>query len=135
LLGARVTLLLLCEHAYGRFLQHSASGSKFANSFLTSKQGSRFKPVNQQSAFKVFALKFDCPKSLAGARFLLGTKFLTDRTIRHAFGTMCRLSVCLSVVCLSSVASVVCDVLYCGETVRPSKKLFEGVNRKPGSKG
>ena len=29
------------------------------------------------------------------------------------------------VVCLS-----VCDVLYCGETVRPSKKLSEGVNRK-----
>ena len=38
--------------------------------------------------------------------------------------------VCLSV-CLSSV---VCDVLYCGETVRPSKKLSEGVNKKPGSK-
>ena len=34
------------------------------------------------------------------------------------------------VVCLS----VVCNVLYCGETVRPSKKLSEGVNRKPGSK-
>jgi len=37
---------------------------------------------------------------------------------------MCRLSVCLSV----------CDVLYCGKTVRPSEKLSEGVNRKPGSK-
>jgi len=35
-----------------------------------------------------------------------------------------------SVVCLSSV---VCDVLYCGKTVRPSEKLSEGVNRKPGS--
>ena len=34
------------------------------------------------------------------------------------------------VVCLSSV----CDVLYCGETVRPSEKLSEGVNRKPRSK-
>jgi len=29
--------------------------------------------------------------------------------------------------------SVVCDVLYCGETVRPSWKLSEGVNRKPWS--
>ena len=38
--------------------------------------------------------------------------------------------VCLSVVCRLSV----CDVLYCGETVRPSKKVSEGVNRKPGSK-
>jgi len=38
------------------------------------------------------------------------------------FGTVCRLSVCLSV----------CDVLYCGETVHPSEKLSEGVNRKPG---
>jgi len=34
------------------------------------------------------------------------------------------------VVCLS----VVCNVLYCGKTVRPSEKLSEGVNRKPGSK-
>jgi len=34
------------------------------------------------------------------------------------------------VVCLSSV----CDVLYCGETVRPSEKLSEGMNKKPGSK-
>ena len=47
--------------------------------------------------------------------------FLADRTIGHAFGTMCRLS-------------SVCDVLYCGETVRPSEKVSEGVNRKPGSK-
>jgi len=40
---------------------------------------------------------------------------------------------CHSSVCrLSSV--VVCDVLYCGETVRFSEKLSEGVNRKPGSK-
>jgi len=39
-------------------------------------------------------------------------------------------SVCLSVIfCLS-----VCDVLYCGKTVRPSEKLSEGVNRKSGSK-
>jgi len=34
------------------------------------------------------------------------------------------------VVCLSSV----CDVLYCGKTVRPSQKVSEGVNRKPGLK-
>ena len=39
--------------------------------------------------------------------------------------------VCLSSVCLSVV---VCDVLYCGETVRPSEKQSEGVNRKPESK-
>jgi len=40
------------------------------------------------------------------------------------------------VVCLSvcSVSVVVCNVLYCGETVRPSEKVSEGVNRKPGSK-
>jgi len=30
--------------------------------------------------------------------------------------------------------SSVCDVLYCGKTVRRSEKLSEGVNRKPGSK-
>jgi len=30
--------------------------------------------------------------------------------------------------------SVICDVLYCGETVRPSEKLYEEVNRKSGSK-
>jgi len=34
------------------------------------------------------------------------------------------------VVCLSSI----CNVLYCCETVRPSEKLSEGVNKKPGSK-
>jgi len=51
--------------------------------------------------------------------------FLADRTIGRAFGTVCRLSVCrLSV----------CDVLYCNKTVRPSQKVSEGVNRKPGSK-
>ena len=33
-----------------------------------------------------------------------------------------------------TVSSVVCDVLYCGETVRPAKKLSEGVNKKPASK-
>jgi len=42
--------------------------------------------------------------------------FLADRTIGRAFGTVSRLSVC--------------DVLYCGKTVRPSQKLSEGVNRK-----
>ena len=40
----------------------------------------------------------------------------------------------LSVVPLSVCLFVVCDVLYCGETVRPSEKVSEGVNRKPGSK-
>jgi len=39
--------------------------------------------------------------------------------------------VCLSVVCRSLS---VCNVLYCGKTVRPSEKVSEGVNRKPGSK-
>jgi len=39
--------------------------------------------------------------------------FLADRTIGRAFGTLFRLSVCRR---LSSV----CDVLHCGETVRPS---------------
>jgi len=48
--------------------------------------------------------------------------FLADHTIGRAFGTLCRLSVCLS---------SVCDVLYCCKTVRPSEKLSEGVNRKP----
>jgi len=41
-----------------------------------------------------------------------------------------RLWYTVSSVCLSSV----CDVLYCGETVRPSQKLSDGANRKPGSK-
>jgi len=53
--------------------------------------------------------------------------FLADRTIGRAFGTLCRLSVCLSSV-------VVCDVFCCGKTVRPSENVSEGVNRKPGSK-
>jgi len=47
--------------------------------------------------------------------------FLADRTIGGAFGTLCRLS-------------VVCDVLYSGETARLSWKLSERVNRKPGQK-
>ena len=47
--------------------------------------------------------------------------FLADRTIGRAFGTVCRLS-------------SVCNVLYCGKTVRPSEKLSEEENRKPGSK-
>ena len=38
-------------------------------------------------------------------------------------------------VCLSSVRRLsICNVLYCGKTVRPSQKVSEGVNRKPGSK-
>ena len=59
-----------------------------------------------------------------GPMFGIGRmRFLADRTIGRAYGTACRLS------------SVVCDVLYCGKTVRPSKKVNnEGVNRKPGSK-
>jgi len=44
--------------------------------------------------------------------------------------SMAQCVVCLSVVCPSSV----CNVLYCGETVRPSEKVSEGVNRKPGQK-
>ena len=56
--------------------------------------------------------------------------FLADRTICRAFGTLCRLSVRRRLRRLS----VVCDVLYSGETVRPSEKVSEGVNRKPGSK-
>ena len=50
--------------------------------------------------------------------------FLADSTIGRAFGTLCRLSVCLSV----------CDVLYCDETACPSEKVSVGVNRRPGSK-
>ena len=52
--------------------------------------------------------------------------FLADRTIGRAYGTVCR----LSSVCLP----VICDVLYCGKTVRRSQKVSEGMNRKPGSK-
>ena len=44
--------------------------------------------------------------------------FLADRTISRAYGTVSR----LSVVCRLSV----CDVLYCGKTVRPSQKVSEG---------
>jgi len=51
--------------------------------------------------------------------------FLADRTIGRAFVTLCR----LSVVCLS-----VCDVLYCDETVRPSKKVSEGAIGNHGQK-
>jgi len=53
--------------------------------------------------------------------FVTGICFLADRTVGRAIGTMCRLS-------------SVCNVLYCGETVRPSEKVSEEVNRKPGSK-
>jgi len=35
---------------------------------------------------------------------------------------------------MSSVCLSVCNVLYCGKTVRPSQNVSEGVNRKPGSK-
>ena len=61
---------------------------------------------------------------LAGGLNSVDQSFLADRTISRAFGTLCRLSVYLSA----------CNVLYCGKTVRPSEKLSEGVNRKPGSK-
>ena len=70
--------------------------------------------------------KGNCPMTQVHLCFC----FLADRTIGRALGTMCR----LSVVCLSVCLSVVCDILYCGKTVRPSEKVFEGVNRKPGSK-
>ena len=59
------------------------------------------------------------------ANLELVDKFLADRTIGRAYGTVCRLSV---------RRSIVCNVLYCGKTVRPSQKVSEGVNRKPGSK-
>ena len=36
--------------------------------------------------------------------------------------------------CVVCRLSVICNVLYCGETVRPSEKVSEGVNRKPWSK-
>ena len=58
----------------------------------------------------------------------LSSSFSTDHTIGRAFGTLCR----LTVVC--RLSSIVCDVVYCGEMVRPSEKLSEGVNRKPESK-
>ena len=44
--------------------------------------------------------------------------FLADRTIGRAFGTVCRLSICLS--------SVVCNVLYSGETAGPICMKFSG---------
>jgi len=66
------------------------------------------------------------PKHTFYGGSLVPARFLADRTIRRAIGTVSR----LSVVCLSSV----CNVLYCGKTVRPSEKVSEGVNRKPGSK-
>ena len=50
-------------------------------------------------------------------------QFLADRTIGRAFGTLCRLSVC----------RLQRFVLW-QNGIRPSKKLSEGVNRKPGSK-
>ena len=57
----------------------------------------------------------------------IGTiRFLADRTIGRAFGTLCRLSVCRRL--------SVFNVLYCGKIVRLSEKLSEGVNRKRGSK-
>ena len=43
--------------------------------------------------------------------------FLADRTIGRAFGTLCRLSVCLS---------SVCDVLYPGKTAGPICMKFSG---------
>ena len=48
---------------------------------------------------------------------------LADRTIGRADSCLWH-----------DVSSVVCDVLYCGETVRPSGKVSEGVNREPGLK-
>ena len=45
-----------------------------------------------------------------------------------------RSSLCYSVSSVCRLSVVVCNVLYCGKTVRPSQKVSEGVNRKPGSK-
>jgi len=39
--------------------------------------------------------------------------FLADRTNGRTYATVLRLSVCLSV----------CDVMYCGQTVRPRRKV------------
>ena len=50
-------------------------------------------------------------------------RFLADRTIGRAYGTVCRLS---SVVCLS-----LCDVLYCGKKCVLAKKcLKEGIGNQ-----
>jgi len=48
-----------------------------------------------------------CFGPLAMQRVLFGHGLLADRTVGRAFGTVCSLS-------------VVCDVLYCGKTVRLS---------------
>ena len=57
-------------------------------------------------------------------RYKLLLWFLADRTIGRAYGTVCRLSVCRLSVCLS-----VCDVLYCGKTVRPSQLEIRSMER------
>ena len=78
----------------------------------------RLRPMSDtQESWATFSLNFVARQSCLG-----NCQFLADRTIGRAFGTLCRLSV------------VVCNVLYCSETVRPSEKVSEGVNRKPGSK-
>jgi len=59
------------------------------------------------------------------ARPIFGRPYYRS-SLWYSISSVCR----LSVVCLSSV----CNVLYCGKTVRPSEKVSEGVNRKPGSK-
>jgi len=74
-----------------------------------------------------FALTLHCESKKLGHFYFYVTmanvgRFLADRTIGRAYATMSRLSV------------VVCNVLYCGKTVRPSQKVSEGMNRKPGSK-
>ena len=70
--------------------------------------------VTSRDHFKIFS----SPK-ISGKAKAIDFKFLADH-VGRAFGTLCRLS------------SVVCNVLYCGKTVRPSQKVSEGVNRKPG---
>jgi len=85
---------------------------------------------SRKSRFMNRLLSFSCIKDGLFVANLLAkvwiVLFLVDRTIGQAFGTMCR----LSSVCRLSV----CNVLYCGQTVHPSEKVSEGVNRKPGSK-
>ena len=51
------------------------------------------------------------------------TAFLADRTIGRAFGTACRLFVCLSV---CRLWRFVCDVLYPGKTAGPICMKFSG---------
>jgi len=57
---------------------------------------------------------------LAGPKTVFGRLYYRSCLWHDASSLVCRLSVC--------------DVLYCGKTVRPSEKLSVEVDRKPGSK-